>query len=82
MQTATGIVKNNTGIPQFFGRYEVAPHSFGEMPLEICESLLRHPIKELTVIQSEVGNGVFRRTEHWPNGIRYQERAHAATHRR
>lgn len=78
----TGIVKNNTGIPQYFGRYEIPPNSFGELPLEIVESLLRNPIRELTVIQSELGNGVWCRTEHWPTGIRYQERARNAANRR
>lgn len=79
----TGIVRNNTGVPQSWGKHTIAPHAFGELPIEVIESLLRHPMKELTVIQNEISNAVFRRTEHWPDGIRFQERAHhAATHRR
>lgn len=42
--------------------------------MEVIDSLLRHPIVELTVLQTEV----WRRTEHWPDGVRYRERARAA----
>lgn len=73
----TGIVRNNTDVSQSYGRYTIAPRGFGELPIEVIDSLLRHPIKELTVLQTEV----WRRTEHWPDGVRYRERACAAHQR-
>ena len=77
MRNGFGLVKNETGVEQQFGLHVVPPHAFGELPSEVVASLLRHPMKELTVIQPEVGPQVFLRTDHRPFGIRYQERARA-----
>jgi len=74
MNSPSGMVRNNTDVPQSYGRFQIPPRGFGELPMEVIDSLLRHPIVELTVLQTEV----WRRTEHWPDGVRYRERARAA----
>lgn len=81
MRAGFGVVRNETGVEQCFGLYSVPPHSFGELPSEVITSLLRHPMRELTVIQQEIGPQVFRRTEHVPGSIRYQERARGSNER-
>lgn len=74
MKPGYGIVRNETAVEQCFGLHTVPPHGFGELPGEVIASLQRHPMRELTVIQPDVGPQVFRRTEHQPDSIRYQER--------
>ena len=73
-ETRKSVVRNNTAVDQCFGRYIIPANSFGELPFDIAESLIRNPIKELTVLQEELGSAVFVRTEHEPTSIRYQER--------
>lgn len=75
MRPGFTLVKNNTGVEMQFGPYTIPPHTFGELPAEVADSLRRHPMAELTVLQPEVGPQVFLRTDREPFGVRFRERA-------
>lgn len=80
MRPGFGLVRNETNIEQSFGLYSIPPRGFAELPADVVSSLLRHPMKELTVLQPDVGPQVFVQTDRLPFGLRYKERA-GGTHR-
>lgn len=81
MRPGYGLVRNETDVEQSFGLHTIPPRGFGELPGEVIASLTRYPIRELTVIQPDVGPQVFRRTEHMPFSPRFQERARGTDRR-
>jgi hypothetical protein len=68
-----GWVKNNTHVPQSWGRYTVEPGSVGLIPIEAVAGLRTHPIREVTVVSDDPDQWVFKQTEHLPFNARYKQ---------
>ena len=71
--TSWGLVKNTTGVLQSWGAHAVEPNSIGRVPIEVVESLRKHPIRELLVVDDHPDLCPFVRTEHLPDSPRYRK---------
>lgn len=66
-----GLVKNVSKAPHCWGSFEVPPGTIGRVPIEVIESLRKHPSRELIVVDDDPKLCPFIRTPHAPSSARY-----------